>query len=335
MSAVGAVRSFVQVREMLNLSGSGIQDSFGNESIGSIHDDWFVDTTAPDAALSDVVIGPFDRDAGIVAIHFNEPVSGVGIADFSLTMDGNTVSLAGLSVVAVNEMEYTLDLSSVTAAFGNYVLTLNSTGSGITDIAGNALSTDASEVWLKEFIEVTADAHGPYAIDAGRELALFGSISHTHEGQTFEWDFNNDGTADFVAEAGASVAPWLTVADAGLGAGEHTITLRVLLNNNVIDTASATLTIGDTFIHDMFGNADLVLKQAGNELELRNRANNVLVSHAKLAGLTSIQVLGNTFDNTLTVDLSGGNLIPANGLSFDGQGFASGIRGADHRPDDR
>ena len=85
-------------------------------------------------------------------------------------------------------------------------LTLNSTGSGITDIAGNALSTDASEVWLKEFIEVTADAHGPYAIDAGRELPLFGSISHTTDGQTFEWDFNNDGTADFVSETGTSVA---------------------------------------------------------------------------------------------------------------------------------
>ncbi len=311
----------------LNLSGSGILDGFGNESFGSVSDDWIVDSTVPDAVISDVVIGPFDHDAGIVTITFNEPVSGVDIADFSLTMGGNAVSLDGLTVVEVNEMEYRVDLSSLTAAFGSYVLTLNSNESEITDLAGNPLEASVTEDWIKEFIEVTADAHGPYSIDAGRDLVLFGSISHTIEGQSFEWDFNNDGTADFVSETGESVAPWRNVADAGLGAGEHTITLRVLFDGNVIDTATASLTISDTFFHDMLGDADLVLKQAGNELELRNRDDQTLVSHAKLAGLTSIRVLGNSFDNALLVDLSAGNLIPANGLSFDGAAFASGIRG--------
>ena len=155
------------------------------------------------------------RDAGIVAIHFNEPVSGVDIADFSLTRRTNgslvvLTSLAGLTVTRINAMEYSLDLSSLTSVDGSYVLSLYADESDIADLAGNAFGTDAAEEWVKEFVEVTADAHGPYAIDAGRELALFGSISHTTDGQTFEWDFNNDGTADFVSETGDSVAPWRT-----------------------------------------------------------------------------------------------------------------------------
>jgi hypothetical protein len=42
---------------------------------------------------------------------------------------------------------YTLDLTTVTATFGTYVLTLVAAGSGITDSVGNAMTANASDTW--------------------------------------------------------------------------------------------------------------------------------------------------------------------------------------------
>ena len=52
--------------------------------------------------------------------------------------------------------------------------------------------------------------------------------------------------------------------------------------------------------------------------------NGVLAKSIAIAALNAVQILGTSADDTLTVDASNGNPIPAGGLAFDGQG--SGVR---------
>ena len=51
------------------------------------------DTTTPTADILDVAPDPRNSAVGSVSITFSEPVSGVGLTDFTLTHNGSSVSL--------------------------------------------------------------------------------------------------------------------------------------------------------------------------------------------------------------------------------------------------
>jgi ELWxxDGT repeat protein len=92
--------------------------------------------------IGSVTPDPRTTPAGVVQIQFSEAVTGVEISDFSLTRGGVSVSLTGLTV-AGSGAAYTLDLSTVSAPLGNYVLTLNP--AGISDLGGLPLAVGAQE----------------------------------------------------------------------------------------------------------------------------------------------------------------------------------------------
>ena len=104
-------------------AGSGIMDAAGNLFSVSATDSWMTDTTVPTADILDVAPDPRNSAVGSVSITFSEPVSGVSLSDFTLTRDGQRVSLSGVTFSGTGA-SYTLDLSSVTASEGTYVLTL-------------------------------------------------------------------------------------------------------------------------------------------------------------------------------------------------------------------
>ena len=135
----------------LAAAGSGIADLATNTLGGSVSDDWIVDLNPPVADIVNVTPDPRDTTAGIVTINFNKHVSGVDISDFKLTLDGATVSLAGLAVSPTSGLAntYTLDLSSVTNGLGTYILQLLSTGTGIADDGSIAMVVGATDSWLK------------------------------------------------------------------------------------------------------------------------------------------------------------------------------------------
>jgi sugar lactone lactonase YvrE len=104
-----------------------------------------VGTVTPPKATITPVATPRTSAVGVVAVNFSTPVTGVTLGAFSLTRDGAVVSLTGVDFTTLPGLsQYTLDLSKVTAALGNYVLTLNATGSGIQDGAGTSLVDNAS-----------------------------------------------------------------------------------------------------------------------------------------------------------------------------------------------
>jgi hypothetical protein len=125
-------------------STSGITDSNGLALAANASDTWVNDVAAPTADIVDVTPDPRTSAVGLVTINFSETVTGVSVSDFRLTRNGTVVSLAGVPL-AGSGASYTLDLSSVTNSVGSYVLTLIASGSGITDLSGNALVANASD----------------------------------------------------------------------------------------------------------------------------------------------------------------------------------------------
>jgi hypothetical protein len=102
----------------------------------------------------------------MVTANFNEPVTGVEVADFSLMRNGTAVDLTGATVTQVTDTQYTLHLSSVIGAAGLYVLTLRAGGSTIQDTAGNHLAGDAADAFtvhpwqnVRDVYDVNDDAN--------------------------------------------------------------------------------------------------------------------------------------------------------------------------------
>ena len=138
----------------LTAAGSGIVDSLSQGLVGNATRNWLKDAVAPTASFS-VVTTPRNNSVGAVGLTFSKSVTGVDIADFSLTRNGFLVSLLAPMLTGANS-NYSLDLSSVTSTDGIYVLNLVASGSGIVDIVGNPLVSGASRNWTKETVNPVA-----------------------------------------------------------------------------------------------------------------------------------------------------------------------------------
>lgn len=107
------------------------------------------DTTLPLAQIS-AVASPTNAAVASLTITFSEAILGFQITDLSLTLDGGADLLGGSQTLTQDsDTVYTLSgLAAVTAAPGTYLLTLPAAGSGIVDLAGNAMTTDVTRQWV-------------------------------------------------------------------------------------------------------------------------------------------------------------------------------------------
>ncbi len=119
------------------------------------------DTFAPAIVTFAEVSTPRNTHTGAVSVTFTESVNGVDISRFTMTRNGTSVDLSGLSVMKVSGSEYSVDLSSVTGDDGSYLLELSP--AGIQDLATNSLAAGDSSAWLMDgtaptvaFSEVTS-----------------------------------------------------------------------------------------------------------------------------------------------------------------------------------
>lgn len=112
-----------------------------------IVDDGDVDTTPPTVQIAAVSPSPRTTPVSSVVITFSEPVAGFDLADLALTRNGGANLLPGGATLGSSDggVTWTLgNLDSLTAAGGNYTVTLNAAGAGIFDVGGNSLATGAS-----------------------------------------------------------------------------------------------------------------------------------------------------------------------------------------------
>lgn len=154
LSAASAIGGSYTLR--LVAANAGIVDVANNPLSGDAAVSWVTDTIAPQADIGDIAPDPRNTAVGLVSISFSEPVSGVDVGDFSLSRNGLAVSLSGIALTGSGS-QYFLDLATVTALPGDYLLSLNTAGSAIRDLAGNELASDASDAWHMDVLGFNAD----------------------------------------------------------------------------------------------------------------------------------------------------------------------------------
>jgi len=127
---------------------------------------------APTADVVDVSPDPRTTAVSAIVVQFSRAVSGVDVADFSLTRSGATASLARATVTTTDNVRWTLaGLDAATASAGTYVLTLNAAGRGIVAVAdGTALIAAASDSWTTQAAAL---------VDAGDTLAAAANLGIT------------------------------------------------------------------------------------------------------------------------------------------------------------
>jgi hypothetical protein len=122
-------------------------DLLSNVSVPSLGFSVEVDAGSPTGTIGPVTT-PRNSNVSSVSLAFNENVFGVDLADFSLTLNGTPLSLLGVTINGSGNNYSIGNISGLTNGTGTYVLTLNASGSGITDAAGNSLMANASTTWV-------------------------------------------------------------------------------------------------------------------------------------------------------------------------------------------
>jgi hypothetical protein len=162
----------------LDANGGALRDGVGNDadatlnSVGSTAS-VLVDTTAPTATSLTRASGSPTTSASVgYSLVFGEAVSGVDASDFTLAATGSASGTIS-SVTPVDASHYTVVVNTITGD-GTLRLDLKSSGTGIVDVAGNALSGGATgEVYAIDRVaptvsSVAVPADGTYA--AGQNL---------------------------------------------------------------------------------------------------------------------------------------------------------------------
>jgi len=113
-------------------------DAAGNISPASTALGVTVDTNAPTVvSIERVSSAPTNASSVQYSLHFNESITGVGTSDFILSSSGGSAS-GNIAAVTGSGLTYTITVDGL-AGDGPLRLDVKSAGTGITDIAGNAL----------------------------------------------------------------------------------------------------------------------------------------------------------------------------------------------------
>ncbi len=136
-------------------ANSQTTDLAGNALSGYLLEVWKMDVSVPVAHIVPVVPGPRNTPIDTIDIQFNEPVTGLTVADLRLTANSGPNRLTGGETLTTRDnMSWRLSgLTAITASEGGYRFTLIAAGSGIIDRAGNPLIANATTTWT---VDLTA-----------------------------------------------------------------------------------------------------------------------------------------------------------------------------------
>lgn len=289
----------------LKASGSGITDVIGNTMSTDAFETWSVDLTGPTADIVDVTPDPRTTTAGLVTISFNEGVTGVTADDFTLTRNGSPLNVAGATVTEITPSEYALDLSILTNSDGTFELTLNSSGTGITDLAGNPIVGGAVDSWVRETVRPSASIV-PVSPDPRNSSVSLIQVNFS------EPVFNVDQTAFALRRNGLQVS--LSGA-----------TVTALSNSQyTVDLAALTTVDGS---YEFFVNGGSIGDQAGNSLAA-TVSDTFLIDTTAPGAMTLVTPSNGAFTNDTTPSFAWTAAADANGVTYELQiasdsGFSS------------
>jgi hypothetical protein len=137
-------------------AASGIADAAANLLTAGASTSWATDSIAPTAVVAAVIPNPRNTTLGQLAITFSEPVEGFSLSRLTLTRNGGGNLLTAAQTLTTSDgLAWTLgNLAGITAAEGNYVLSVSTTG--VTDPAGNVLAAVSPRTWTVDTTPPTA-----------------------------------------------------------------------------------------------------------------------------------------------------------------------------------
>ncbi|PZE10171.1 hypothetical protein DMX10_27240, partial [Pseudomonas sp. 57B-090624] len=295
---------------IITLNNSGVMDLAGNIGSGSTDSgNYTIDTQRPTATI---VVTDTTLKAGqttTVTITFNEAVTGLTTADFSVengTLSGLSSNDGGITWTA------TLTPGANVNDTSN-LITLDNTG--YTDLAGNAGSgsTDSNNYGIDTQLPTATIVVTDTALKAGQATTVTITFSEAVTGLT---------TADFSVANGSLSG--LSSSDGGI-----TWTAALTPSANVTDTSNL-ITLDNTGYTDAVGNAGLGTTDSNN-YAIDSRAPAV-TSVGVPANSTYLN--GNTldftvnFDEAVTVDTTGGTPRLAITLDTGGTVYADYVSGS-------
>ncbi|MEE8451835.1 MAG: LamG-like jellyroll fold domain-containing protein, partial [Thermoguttaceae bacterium] len=145
-------------RLTLTATGSGIFDAAGNPLAFDAIDEWANIISGPTVDITPVSPDPRNSTVDQIEIVFSEEVTGFNLGDLSLTRDGGPNLLVGQTLTQLDAVTWSLGgLTGLTDTTGTYTLTLSADGSGIENLAAEALVVGAVDTWITDATAPTVD----------------------------------------------------------------------------------------------------------------------------------------------------------------------------------
>jgi hypothetical protein len=191
-----------------------------------------IDAAAPTATLTITPAAPGSTVVGSVSIVASAPTTGLAIASLSITRDGggNLLTVAQ-SLVQGSSSSYSLgNLAAVDALKGAYLLTL--AAAGLSDVAGNAMVSNATLQWTTDPLQGTAGNDSYYLKADGDQIDLWFNqpttaapairLPRSLAGEVIHGMGGNDSIT--IDQSAGDIFPFLVSIDSAAG----TIALRVI-----------------------------------------------------------------------------------------------------------
>ena len=286
----------VALASSVTLNGGTLRDAAGNNatltlnSVGSTSS-VLVDAVAPSvSSIARADASPTNSSSVEYTITFPEGVSGVGTNDFTVTSTGTASGSVAL-ITAVSASVYTVTVNSISGN-GTLRLDLNNSGTGITDVPGNAVSggytsgqTYTIDMSAPAVSSVSVPANGTYK--TGNNLDF--TINFT-ENVTVNTSSGTPYMGLTLNTGGTVNATYLS------GSGTSALVFRYTIASGNLDTdgisvASAITANGGTLQDAVGNNATLTLNSVGSTAS-------VLVD-AVIPTLTAVGISSNNTTSTL------------------------------------
>ncbi|MDE3739996.1 Ig-like domain-containing protein [Pseudomonas resinovorans] len=297
-------------------NGGSLLDAAGNAmtlTLSSVGDTSgvIVDTVAPNPS-GIVSVDPSPTNAGSVryTVTFSEDVSGVDLGDFTLVTTGSAGgSLTGL--VQIDARTYQLTVSGVSGT-GTLGLNLNGSGTGIVDVAGNALSGGLTGA--------------VYSVD--RDVPTVTGVSvpvgvHYNAGDTLTFVVNASEAVivNGVPRLAIDMGGTTVFADYVAGSGSSTLVFQYTVragDNDANGIAVTGLVANGATLRDAIGNSmNLALNGVGNTsgVIVDTTAPNASATVTPLPTPGSVQYTVTFDENVSGIDLGDFNLVTTGNVS--------------------
>jgi hypothetical protein len=328
----------------LDSDGSGITDLTGNKHLsGKASESFVMDQISPMADIVNVTPDPRNDAVDAIAITFSEPVTGFDLADLSLVRNGGSNLLtAAQTLTTTDNIHWMLNnLAGLTGASGSYVLSLPSRGTGIVDLAGNPIGSGASDSFVvngdtvpptADIVDVTPDPRNT-SIDTI-------TIAFSEPVTGFDLSdlrLSRDGGGNLLTGSqtlsSSDGKTWTLSNLTGLTErlGTYVLTLSAV-GSGVTDAAGNALAADAT---ESFAVAGIVQTGAirlqrsasdANLMEVYTGDSATPDYSVAFAALPQVHIAGQSGADQLTHDFSNGNMLPAAGLTFDGDGGSDSLK---------